>query len=451
LRHAGIAPVRIAASAFGQYTGSLSAGKWSSLGVVNLMESVAKPLDGVRVLDLSRVLAGPFCTQLLADLGADVVKVERPPLGDDTRQWGPPFLPDYGPSAYFVACNRGKRSLALDLARPEARGVLDELIRASHVLIENFLPQSLEKLGLTADRLQKLNPRLVRVSISGYGRTGPLAAMPGYDLVTQATAGIMSITGEPDGTPMKIGVAITDVLTGLYAAVSVLTGLYGMSRPVLRERPAAGSGIASSALAFDLALADCTLASLVNVVQGALVTGQRPRRYGNAHPQIVPYEAFATADGHVVLAVGNDGQWQRFCQATNRAELSKDSRFATNPDRVEHRRELIPLLNELFASRTTADWLDLLGRTDIPHGPVLALDEILATPQVAARHMIQELTSADGRSYRLVASPIHADGGPLCSQLAPPEIGEHTEAVLAEWLGYDSARIQALRDQDVVP
>jgi crotonobetainyl-CoA:carnitine CoA-transferase CaiB-like acyl-CoA transferase len=422
------------------------------------MQSVSKPLGGVRVLDLSRVLAGPFCTQLLADLGADVVKVERPPLGDDTRQWGPPFLPDDGSSAYYVSCNRGKRSLALDLARPEARGVLDGLIRAADVLIENFLPQSLEKLGLAADRLEKLNPRLVRVSISGYGRTGPLAATPGYDLVVQATAGIMSITGEPDGMPMKIGVAITDVLTGLYAAVSVLAGLRsrdresGVGSRASASRPALAAGAVGTnpALAFDLALADCTLAALVNVVQGALVTGERPRRYGNAHPQIVPYEAFATADGHLVLAVGNDGQWQRFCQATKRGEVSADPRFATNPARVEHRGELIPLLNELFASRTTADWLELLGRTDVPHGPVLALDEILATPQVVARQMVQELTSADGRPYRVVASPVHADGVPFCSPLAPPDIGEHTDTVLTEWLGYDSAQIENLRNQNVV-
>ncbi len=411
------------------------------------MARASKPLAGVRVLDLSRVLAGPFCTQLLADLGADVVKVERPPAGDDTRQWGPPFLPDDGPSAYYVSCNRGKRSLALDLSRPDARGVLDDLIRASDVLIENFLPQSLEKLGLTADRLEKLNPRLVRVSISGYGRTGPSAATPGYDLVVQATAGIMSITGEADGTPMKIGVAITDILTGLYAAVSVLAGLYGSRESASR---AASAAAGATGAAFDLALADCTLASLVNVVQGALVTGERPRRYGNAHPQIVPYEAFATADGYLVLAIGNDGQWRRFCQATNRAEMSVDPRFATNPARVEHRLELIPLLNEVVASRTTSEWLDLLGRIDVPHGPVLALDEILATPQVTARQMVQELTSGDGRAYRVVASPIHADGAPFCSPLAPPQIGEHTGAILAEWLGYNSARIRALRNQQVV-
>ncbi len=375
------------------------------------MTYVAKPLAGVRVLDLSRVLAGPFCTQLLADLGADVVKVERPPLGDDTRQWGPPFLPDGGLSAYYVSCNRGKRSLGLDLARPEARAVLDDLVRVADVLIENFLPQSLEKLGLTTERLEILNPRLVRASISGYGRTGPLAATPGYDLVIQATAGIMSITGEPGGMPMKVGVAITDVLTGLYTAVSVLAGLWardwGSGGEVERQ--------GNRAPAFDLALADCTLAALVNVVQGVLVTDNRPKRYGNAHPQIVPYEAFATADGHLVLAVGNDGQWRRFCEAVDHIEWADDPRFATNPDRVEHRDQLIPALNALFVRRSTAEWLELLAETDIPHSAVLPLDEILATPQVAARQMVQELTAADGGTYRVVASPIHCEGEPFCA------------------------------------
>jgi crotonobetainyl-CoA:carnitine CoA-transferase CaiB-like acyl-CoA transferase len=408
------------------------------------MAGSSRPLDGVRVLDLSRVLAGPFCTQLLADLGADVVKIERPPLGDDTRQWGPPFLPDDGPSAYFVSCNRGKRSLALDLALPAAREVLDDLIRAADVLIENFLPQSLEKLGLAPERLEALNPRLIRASISGYGRSGPAAATPGYDLVVQATAGIMSITGEPDGTPMKIGVAITDVLTGLYAAVSVLAGLCQRSERLAATRQ--GSPVP----AFDLALADCTLAAMVNVVQGALVTGERPRRYGNAHPQIVPYEAFATADGHLVLAVGNDQQWRRFCDAVNRPEWAADPRFLTNPARVEHRGELVSMLNGLFLDRITAVWEALLTAAEVPHAPVLALDGILATPQVAARRMVRELTAADGRTYRVVASPIHSGGEPFCSPRPPPEIGEHSGEVLREWLGYAADRIALLREQRIV-
>jgi crotonobetainyl-CoA:carnitine CoA-transferase CaiB-like acyl-CoA transferase len=409
------------------------------------MADIQKPLEGVRVLDLSRVLAGPFCAQLLADLGADVVKVERPPLGDDTRQWGPPFLPDDGPSAYYVSCNRGKRSLAVDLASREGPGVLDDLIRATDVLSENFLPESLEKLGLSGERLAALNPRLVRASISGYGRTGPLSNMPGYDLVVQATAGIMSITGEPGGTPMKIGVAITDVLTGLYAAVSVLAGLLGSRGD---ERLAATRQ--GSAAAFDLALADCTLAAMVNVVEGALVTGEPPVRYGNAHPQIVPYEAFATADGYLVLAIGNDGQWRRFCEAAGHADWAIDSRFATNPARVEHRDTLTPLMNQLLAERTTGKWQALLTQAAIPHAPVIALDEILATPQVAARRMVQNLTAADGRTYRVIASPIHVEGEPFCSPRPPPEIGEHTTEVLHEWLGYESERIDKLHKSGVV-
>ncbi|HEV3005733.1 MAG TPA: CoA transferase, partial [Pirellulales bacterium] len=274
------------------------------------------PLAGLKVLDLSRVLAGPVCTQLLADLGADVVKVERPGAGDDTRQWGPPFLDGDGPSGYYLSCNRGKRSLALDLNHPEGREVADDLIRRADVLVENFLPDSLARLGLGPERLKQLNPKLVSCSISGYGRTGPLAAVPGYDLMMQASAGIMSITGEPEGAPMKVGVAISDVLTGLYAAASVLAGLYAN----LAQSADDGGPQSSQAWAFDLALADCTLASLVNVVQGTLLTGERPQRWGNAHPQIVPYEVFATSDGHIVLAVGADRQWERFCLAVGRDE-----------------------------------------------------------------------------------------------------------------------------------
>ena len=395
------------------------------------------PLSGLKVLDLSRVLAGPVCTQLLADLGADVVKVERPGSGDDTRQWGPPFVEAGGPSGYYLSCNRGKRSLALELNHPEGRAVLDDLVRQADVLIENFLADSLEKLGLTPERLKTLNPELVSCSISGYGRTGPLAHLPGYDLVMQASAGIMSITGEPDGEPMKVGVAITDVITGLYAAAGVLAGLYARGK---------GRGAAN----FDLALADCTLASLVNVAQGALLTGERPRRWGNAHPQIVPYEAFATADGHLVLAVGADRQWQRFCSAVGRDEWAVDPRFRTNPDRVEHREALVPLLQQLFAQRTTAAWQTLLSAAETPHSPVLALDEVLESPQVAAREMVLDATDSAGRQYRLLGGPLHWQGEPPRRAKAPPELGEHTEEVLHQWLGYDAQRIERLRQAGAV-
>lgn len=425
------------------------------------MAQAAAFLSGIRVLDLSRVLAGPFCCQLLADLGADVVKVERPGTGDDTRQWGPPFLnakgtvpfspadsgkgdsSQPGPSAYYLSCNRGKRSLALDLARPESHAVLDDLVRAADVLVENFRPASLAKLGLDAERVAALNPRLVRASISGFGRTGPLADVPGYDLTIQALAGLMSITGEPDGTPMKVGVAITDVVSGLYAAVSVLAGLVGRERaiPAGSARPAA----------FDLALADSSLAALVNVVEGVLVTGERPRRYGNAHPQIVPYEAFRTADGYLVLGIGNDGQFQRFCAAAGCSAWATDARFATNPERVANRGELIPLFQPLLASRPTAVWLALCDVAEVPCAPVESLDEIVRSPQVAARGMVETLIDSAGRSVPVVASPIHAEGElPACSPQAPPALGEHSDEVLREWLDYAAGRIAELRRQGAI-
>jgi crotonobetainyl-CoA:carnitine CoA-transferase CaiB-like acyl-CoA transferase len=322
------------------------------------------------------------------------------------------------------------------LERAESRAVLEDLIRRADVLIENFLPHTLEKLQLRPADLRRINPNLVSVSISGFGRTGPLADTPGYDLVIQAMAGIMSITGEPDGMPMKIGVAITDVLTGLYAAISALAGLHAR-------------GIAGG-MAFDLALADCTLASLVNVVQGALVTGKRPKRFGNAHPHIVPYEAFATADGHLVLAVGNDRQWQRFCAAVGRDDWAADPRFTTNPLRVQNRGELIPEVARLFGTRSTAEWQALLTNAEVPHAPVLALDEILASPQIAARELVQEVTDAAGNRYRLLASPIHVADTDVAPPLPPPAIGEHTDEVLRDWLGYDNARIAAHRAAGVV-
>jgi formyl-CoA transferase len=399
------------------------------------------PLAGLKVLDFSRVLAGPVCTQLLADLGADVVKVERPGTGDDTRQWGPPFLDGDGPSGYYLSCNRGKRSLALDLNHPAGREVADDLIRRADVLVENFLPDSLARLGLEPERLKQLNPKLVSCSISGYGRTGPLAAVPGYDLTMQASAGIMSITGEPEGAPMKVGVAISDVLTGLYAAASVLAGLYAN----LAHR-ADGQGAESSRVwAFDLALADCTLASLVNVVQSTLLTGERPQRWGNAHPQIVPYEVFATSDGHIVLAVGADRQWERFCQAVGRDEWVHDPRFRTNPDRVAHRGELVELLNSIFAGRTTQAWQELLSTVEVPHSPVLAIDEALGTPQAAAREMVKEVVDSTGRRYRLLTGAVHWREEPPRRPSPPPEIGEQSDEILREWLGYDDKRINELR------
>lgn len=395
------------------------------------------PLAGIRVLDLSRILAGPVCCQVLGDLGADVVKIERPGAGDDTRAWGPPFVGEDGPSAYYLSCNRNKRSLALDLSHPGSREVLDELIRRADVLVENFLPKDVERFGLSPARLAELNPRLVSCSISGYGRTGPLADVPGYDLMVQATAGLMSITGEPTGAPMKVGVALSDIITGLYAAIAALAGLHARGKSAQGE-------------SFDLALADCTLASLVNVVQGALVSGERPRRYGNAHPQIVPYEVFATADGHLVLAVGNDRQWREFCDLAGVPGLGSDARFGTNPARVRSRSELIPRLNQLLAGRTTSQWLAVLKNSGVPHSPVLAVDEALASPQFGARDMIQEATDSAGRRYRLIGTPLHWPGRGDAPLAVPPALGEQTDDVLRDWLNCSVQEIADLRRQGVI-
>jgi len=405
------------------------------------------PLAGLKVLDLSRILAGPMCAQILADLGADVVKVERPGTGDDTRHWGPPFLPPDaegrpGPSAYYLSCNRGKRSVALDLARPESREVLDDLLRTADVMLENFLPDTLAKLGLTAERLAALNPRLVSCSISGYGRTGPNAELPGYDLAIQASAGLMSITGERDGAPMKVGVAISDVVTGLYAAVSVLSGLVAR-------------GANNEGRQFDVALADCTLAALVNVAQSALVTGRLPQRYGNAHPQIVPYESFATADGFLVLAIGADRQWERFCRAIGRMEWIDDARFKTNPARVAARDVLVPLVADELRRRTTDEWERLLTEADVPHARIAHVDEALASEQAMAREMVRETTDDAGRRVKLVGSPIHWPERPSAETdderpVMPPELGADTDEVLAQWLNYRPERLLQLRQAGVI-
>ncbi len=396
------------------------------------MSLVPRPLVGLKVLDLSRVLAGPVCCQLLADLGADVVKVEQPGRGDDTRHWGPPFVSDHGTSAYFLSANRGKRSLALDLALPAGREVLFDLLRVADVMVENFLPATLKKLGLEPDRLAQLNGRLVSCAISGYGRTGPWADRPGYDLAIQASSGLMSITGPVHGPPSKVGVAMTDVLSGLYAAASVLAGLYARDR-------------GSAAMAFDLALADCTLASLVNVAQATLLTGQPPTRHGNAHPQIVPYEVFATADGHLALAIGNDQQWQRFCTALGQAALADDERFRTNPLRVLHRQRLVHCLTECLVREPTATWVARLTDARVPHAVVRGLDEALADDQSTARQMVETVADAAGRRYRLLGSPVHWQGEPERHPEAPPALGQHSDEILANWLGYDAGRIGKLR------
>jgi crotonobetainyl-CoA:carnitine CoA-transferase CaiB-like acyl-CoA transferase len=393
------------------------------------------PLAGLRVVDASRVLAGPFCGQVLGDLGAEVIKVERPGAGDETRAWGPPFL---GPlSAYYLSCNRNKRAVTLDLSRPEGVGLLHDLARRSDVLLENFRAASADRLGLSPDTLLDVNPRLVVCSISGFGRTGPLRDAPGYDFAVQALSGLMSITGPVEGPPCKVGVAVTDVLTGLYAAVAVLA--------CLQARARSGHGYA-----IDLALLDCAVAAQVNVAQAFLTSGSVPPRQGNAHLQIVPYQLFATSDSWLVLAVGNDGQWQRFCQAAARPDLASDPRFVTNTLRVENRAALVPLLEPLLKKRTTRDWEEALTAAGVPHAPVWDYATLFTQPQAEARGLRVTVRDPQGRPVDLAGSPFHVAGATLPQPSMPPALGQHTDEVLREVLGLDPARVAELRRAGVV-
>jgi crotonobetainyl-CoA:carnitine CoA-transferase CaiB-like acyl-CoA transferase len=393
------------------------------------------PLAGVRVLDASRVLAGPFCGQMLGDLGAEVIKLEHPAAGDETRTWGPPFAGPF--SAYFLSCNRNKRAITLDLARAGGQALFHGLVRKCDVLLENFRADSAERLGLGPAQIHAVNPRLIICSITGFGRTGPMRDLPGYDFAVQALSGFMSITGPVDGPPCKAGVAVTDVLTGLHAAVAILACLHARQR--------SGHGYA-----IDLALLDCAVASQVNLAQAYLTSGQVPPRQGNAHLQIVPYQLFATADSWLVLAVGNDGQWQRFCQAAERSELAADPRFAVNTDRVKHRDILVPLLEEIFRGRTSADWQERLRAADIPHALVWNYAELFAQPQVGARGLRVTVHDPQGRPMDLVGSPFHLDGATLPIPQAPPLLGQHTTEVLRDLLGLDPERIEELRQQRVI-
>jgi crotonobetainyl-CoA:carnitine CoA-transferase CaiB-like acyl-CoA transferase len=393
------------------------------------------PLAGVRVLDASRVLAGPFCGQALGDLGADVIKVERPGAGDETRGWGPPFVGEL--SAYYLSCNRNKRGLTLDLARPRGQALFYELARKSDVVLENFRADSADRLGLGPDRLLQVQPRLVVCSISGFGRTGPWRDAPGYDFAVQALSGLMSITGPAEGPPCKVGVAVADVLTGLYAAVAVLA--------CLRARERSGHGYH-----IDLGLLDCALAAQVNVAQAYLSGGSVPPRQGNAHLQIVPYQLFATADGFLVLAVGNDGQWQRFCRAAGADDLAAEPRFAANPDRVRRRAELVPRVEALLRLKTTAAWEELLKAAEVPHAPVWTYAELFASPQAAARGLRVTVRDPQGRPVDLVGTPFHISSEALPEPAMPPAAGEHTDAVLHEVLGLDAGQVEELRRQGVV-
>jgi crotonobetainyl-CoA:carnitine CoA-transferase CaiB-like acyl-CoA transferase len=409
-------------------------------------------LPHIKVLDLSRVLAGPWCTQILADLGADVVKVERPVVGDDTRHWGPPFLQDAQghdttQAAYFTAANRNKRSITIDLSHPDGQALIRQMALQSDVLVENFKVGGLKHYGLDYESLKAINPRLIYCSVTGFGQDGPYAERAGYDLMIQAMSGMMSITGksdsEPGGGPLRVGVALTDLFTGVYAATAILAALE------VRNRTGLGQQI-------DMALLDVGMATLANQAGGFLNTGDVPQRQGNSHPSLAPYQDFPTLDGAMLLAIGNDGQFARFCQAVERPEWAADPRFASNTLRVRHRELLIPAMAELTRTRSTAQWVALLEDKAVPCGPINDIGVAFDDAQVRARGLAvsqprsPEVVAQDGVTHiASVASPLRLMATPPVLRRAPPALGEHTDEVLAG-LGLDPAQIAALRQAGVV-
>ncbi len=404
------------------------------------------PLAGIRVLDLSRILAGPWATQVLADLGAEVIKVERPGVGDDTRGWGPPYLKDRdgnetAESAYYLACNRGKRSVTLDFTTPAGLAVARALATKSDIVIENFKVGDLARHGLGYDALKALNPRLVYCSITGFGQTGPYRHRAGYDYAIQAMGGLMSVTGHADGAPgggpMRVGVAVSDLMAGMYAVAAVLAALHQ------RERSGEGQYI-------DLALLDVQAAFLANQAMNALVGGEPPGRIGNGHPNIVPYQCFAVADGDFVVAVGNDPQFHRLCAVAGRPELAEDRRFATNDSRVRHRQALIAILEPIFRTRGRKAWLDALEDAQVPCAPINAIDQVFDDPQVRARGMRLDLPHPLAGTVPSVATPLRFGAAPTGAQTAPPLLGQHTEETLARLLDMTADEIAALREAGVV-
>ena len=403
-------------------------------------------LAGVRVLDLSRILAGPWATQVLADFGAQVIKIERPGAGDDTRSWGPPYLRDAdgndtAESAYYLCANRGKHSVAIDFTTPRGQALIGELVAHCDVLVENYKVGGLAKYGLDFASLHALNPKLVYCSITGYGQDGPYAQRAGYDAAIQAIGGLMSVTGEPDGAPgagpQKVGVAATDLMTGMYAATAILAALRHA------ERTGVGQHI-------DLALLDTQVAWLANQASNYLVGGVVPGRQGTAHPNIVPYQVMPASDGYFMLAVGNDAQYARFCGVIGEPSLATDPRYATNAARVAHRAELVPRLQQLLSTRPAAEWLAALDAVQVPCNPVNRIDQVFDDAQVQARGLRIELPHASGREVPMVRNPLKFSATPLRYERAAPVLGEHTRDVLIAVLGLDAAGIDALQADGVV-
>jgi crotonobetainyl-CoA:carnitine CoA-transferase CaiB-like acyl-CoA transferase len=404
------------------------------------------PLSHIRVLDLSRVLAAPWTGQNLADLGAEVIKVERPRKGDDSRAFGPPWLKDgngkdTAESAYFAAANRGKKSITLDLARPEGQQIVRDLAARSDVLLENYKFGDLARYGLAYEDLRKINPRLIYCSVTGFGQTGPYRERPGYDFMIQGMGGLMSVTGErddlPGGGPQRAGVPVVDIMTGMYASIAVCAAIAHRAETGIGQH-------------LDLALLDTQVAFLANQAMNYLATGEAPQRLGNAHPNIVPYQSFKTADGDIILACGNDNLFNKFCEVAGCQELTRDTRFATNTKRVENRAAITEILAAIFKKRTTRDWVSALEAAGVANGPINNLKQVFEEPQVVARGMRIDLPHPTAGTVPLVASPMRFSATPLEHKLPPPTLGQHTDEILRDVLGFDKTKIAQLHSSGVV-
>ena len=401
------------------------------------MTSPIGPLTGLRVLDLTRVLAGPTCTQMLGDLGAEVIKIERPEAGDDTRGFAPPFVPNTKESAYFVGVNRNKKSVTLDIAKPEGQAIIHKLLEHCDILVENFKVGALAKYGLGYEQLAKTHPRLIYCSITGFGQTGPYAPRPGYDALIQAMGGVMSLTGEPNGSPQKVGVPVADLFAGLYGCIGILAAV--------NHRNSTGQG-----QQIDIGMLDTHVAWLANQGMNYLATGENPPRLGNQHPNIAPYQEFPTKDGYIILAVGNDPTFERFCKAFGQEALLADPRFATNPIRVQNRQLVTDTLTPVMKSKTTAEWIDALEALKIGCGPINTLEQVFADPHVQAREMVVDMAHGSGEKVKVIANPVKLSATPPSYRSAPPVLGEHTNAVLTDVLKMSAGEIAALKDKGIL-
>ncbi|MCZ8141138.1 MAG: CaiB/BaiF CoA-transferase family protein [Acetobacteraceae bacterium] len=395
------------------------------------------PLSGLRVLDLTRVLAGPTCTQMLGDLGAEVIKIERPEAGDDTRGFAPPFVPNTKESAYFVGVNRNKKSVTLDIAKSEGQAIIHKLLEHCDILVENFKVGALAKYGLGYEQLAKTHPRLIYCSITGFGQTGPYAPRPGYDALIQAMGGVMSLTGEPNGSPQKVGVPVADLFAGLYGCIGILAAV--------NHRNSTGQG-----QQIDIGMLDTHVAWLANQGMNYLATGENPPRLGNQHPNIAPYQEFPTKDGYIILAVGNDPTFERFCKAFGQEALLADPRFATNPIRVQNRQLVTDTLTPVMKSKTTAEWIEALEALKIGCGPINTLEQVFADPHVQAREMVVEMAHGSGETVKVIANPVKLSATPPSYRSAPPVLGEHTQDVLTAVLKMGAADIAALKEKGIV-